>query len=344
MLRAQFSSYEVSEIPLDQVTESSSLMLRTETDQSEGFEALSLSIRKQGIIQPILVRPIRSNSDTEEILSPSPSARYEIICGNRRYVACKRLGFSKVPAIIRDICNREALEVALVENLQRENLNPVEEAEAFKKYVVNFGRGSITSLAARIGKSEEYVSHRLLMLGLPKEILEKISRRLLKTGQACELVWLKDPTKQTLLANRIVEEGLSFRQTRSIVKMIRDGRETVSEAVRKVVRPKSTSNDINEAQSLHSDLETDFDGQRSDRDDSEHQEKQVLKHAILILRTCLSGLDGLLGETESPEIHDALLKERTMVHGCLDRVINAQVASRRASHNNYGIRKLDLKK
>ncbi len=125
----------------------------------------------------MVVRPIKTSGELDE---RAATAKFELVCGHRRYAACKKLGITTIPCIILPLDNREAFELALVENLQRENLNPIEEAEAFKSYAVSYGHGGVTRLARKIGKSEEYVSHRLLLLSLPGQLLGRINRRLLR--------------------------------------------------------------------------------------------------------------------------------------------------------------------
>ncbi len=328
MQRAAYnSSCKVLEIPISKITRSDLLAIRAgdghdEEGPDHPLADLIASIRKQGVLQPIIVRPVSSGRFRDD------DAAYEIVCGNRRFLACRQLGLETIPAMIRYLGDREALEVALIENVQRESLNPIEEAEAFKKYVVNYGRGSMTSLAARIGKSEEYVSHRLLLLGLPKEIVEKISRRLLKPGQACELVWLKDQRKQIQLAERVLADKLSFRQTRAAVKILREGDASVNEAVRRAAKVGRRYRAVDEPEPLEL-----ADAWENYQDDSKEQAR-TFKHAILILRACLSGLDALIDRTESQKLRATLLDERSAVHESLDRIVRAKVAYRKQLRAN----------
>jgi ParB/RepB/Spo0J family partition protein len=297
-------------------------------DTPMGFQELKSSILKHGLLQPIIVRPARSRDTTNVTRSRSDvesNNRYEIICGHRRYLACLKLGLDSISAFVHDLDDRAALEVALIENLQRESLDPIEEAEAFKKYVINFGRGSITSLAARIGKSQVYVSHRLLLLGLPKPVIERISRRLLKPGQAIELVWLKDEQKQIELANVIISKNLSMRESRDAVKAIKDDKLTISNAVQRVTtRHRGPENSLDD-ESNQVEPWQDYESGNARQDD----ETRVLKHAELIIRTCLSGLDILVEGIEKRALKNAILNERQMVHDSLDRIIQARVIRRK---------------
>ena len=122
----------------------------------EDDESLIMSIREHGLIQPILIRPL--------------SHGFEIVAGHRRYQACKSLRWRFIPCKIREMTNKQAFEIQLSENIQRKSMDPIEEAEAFRRYVIDFGWGGISDLAKKIGKSEEYVSHRIQLLKLSEEI------------------------------------------------------------------------------------------------------------------------------------------------------------------------------
>ena len=114
---------------------------------------LCSSIRIHGLLQPILVRPKNS--------------KFEIVCGHRRFEACRKLMKRRIDCYVREISDIEAYELAIIENMQRHTLSPIEEAKAFRKYVFDFGWGGVIDLAKKIGKSPEYVSHRMSLLQLP---------------------------------------------------------------------------------------------------------------------------------------------------------------------------------
>src|SRR3972149_7197149 len=132
------------------------------------LDELMASISKVGLLQPIVVRPVEEG--------------YEVVAGNRRFEACRRLGWIKIPCHIVELDDKEAFEVSLVENVQRNMLNPVEEAEAFRRYVEDYGWGGVSELARQIGKSQVYVSKRLRLLSLPKEVRAGIARRNISPG------------------------------------------------------------------------------------------------------------------------------------------------------------------
>lgn len=308
MFQPSYAVDPAQNIAIDEISPSENLELRMEADSPELLASLMQSVRRHGLLQPIIVRPIASASRQWQEQRPR-RARYEIICGHRRYCACRQLGLTFIPAVVTDLDDRQALEVALVENLQRENLNPIEEAEAFKKYVTSYGRGSMTALANKIGKSEEYVSHKLLLLGLPKEILDMISRRLLKPAQATELVWLKDSPSQVEMAKQILSRKMSFRQTRNAVRLVKESGFPVSVAAAKAVDAEGDP----WCSYPEKGLENTHDGLRD------------VKHATLVIRTCLSGLDALIDSAEDGRVRDLLLSERREIHESLDRMIRAKV-------------------
>lgn len=165
---------------------------------------LADSIREKGIIQPIIVK------------KKDEHGNYELICGERRLVAAKRLGLTLVPAIVKDIASEDLLETALIENIQREDLNPIEEAEAYMKLQE---RGlSHEEIAKKVGRNRTTVVNILRLLKLPKEILRLIIEKRISEGHARTLLSLPTVEYQVKLAKRIIEEDLSVRQVEEIVK------------------------------------------------------------------------------------------------------------------------------
>ncbi len=164
---------------------------------------LMLSIKEKGLLEPIIVRPTKDG--------------FEIVAGMRRFEACKRLGWRMLPAHVVELNDREAFEVSLLENIQRETLNPIEEARAFRNYVDEFGYGAETELARRIGKSQEYVSRRIGLLSLPQRVQDQIMRRRIAPSVAQELTLLNDEDAEEM-ADAIGAQGLSLREVRRIVR------------------------------------------------------------------------------------------------------------------------------
>ncbi|MGN6142000.1 MAG: ParB/RepB/Spo0J family partition protein [Mesorhizobium sp.] len=168
---------------------------------------LAQSIREHGIVQPVVVRP-----------SPSQSGRYEIIAGERRWRAAQRAGLTEIPIIVREVSDRTALELAIIENVQRADLNPVEEAQGYQQLIDEHGY-SQADLGQVIGKSRSHVANTLRLLKLPPVIRDMLVDGALSAGHARTLVTAEDPAG---LAKRIVEEGLSVRQAEALAQMPAD--------------------------------------------------------------------------------------------------------------------------
>lgn len=165
---------------------------------------LASSIREKGIIQPLLVRPL-------------PGGGYQLIAGERRFRAAQRAGLQRVPITVRSAGDGEALELALIENLQRENLNPVEEARAFKRLGEEFAL-SQEDIALRIGKSRSAVANSLRLLALPGEILRQLESGELSAGHARSLLGLQSPREQLAAARAAAKQRLSVRDTERLVR------------------------------------------------------------------------------------------------------------------------------
>ncbi len=164
---------------------------------------LTSSIQDKGLLEPIIVRPAGDG--------------FEVVAGMRRYEACKKLGMRRIPAHVVELDDREAFEVSLLENIQRETLNPIEEARAFKDYVEDFGYGGETELARKVGKSQEYISRRIGLLSLPQRVQDQIMRRRIAPSVAQELTLLNDDEAEEM-ADQIGTKGLSMREVRRILR------------------------------------------------------------------------------------------------------------------------------
>jgi ParB family chromosome partitioning protein len=166
------------------------------------LEALAQSIREKGILQPLLVRPLAGEE-----------AGFELVAGERRWRAAQRLGLHDVPVIVRSITDAEALEIALVENLQRENLSPLEEAEAYSRLIEEFGR-SQANLAEAVGKSRSHVANTVRLLSLPAPVRRRLDEGELSAGHARALLGAADPVA---LAEEVVRRGFNVRATERLV-------------------------------------------------------------------------------------------------------------------------------
>ena len=170
------------------------------------LEELTNSIRERGIIQPIIVRP---SSDEED--------KFEIIAGERRWQAAQYAGLHEVPVIVINVDNLKSLEFAIVENVQRKDLNPIEEAEGYKRLIDEFSYDQ-DKVSKFIGKSRAHISNCLRLLSLPQEIKELIIEEKLSQGHAKILVGLNNPI---LLVKKIISKKLSVRQTESLVRILK---------------------------------------------------------------------------------------------------------------------------
>lgn len=204
----------VTFLPLSQI-QPNPTQPRTEFSEQEIAE-LSESIRTLGVLQPILVR------------SNEQGSGYQIIAGERRYRAATRAGLSQVPVLIKELSDKETLEVAIVENVQRQNLNPVEEAKGYQRLMDEF---SLTSqeVAERVGKDRATVSNLTRILKLPTVVQEMVRDGRITVGHAKAILTVKEPVAQISLANKVIAENLSVRALESIV-----SRDVVLESPRKV--------------------------------------------------------------------------------------------------------------
>jgi ParB family transcriptional regulator, chromosome partitioning protein len=173
----------------------------------EDDESLIISIREHGLIQPILIRPL--------------SHGFEIVAGHRRYQACKSLRWRFIPCKISEMTNKQAFEIQLSENIQRKSMDPIEEAEAFRRYVIDFGWGGVSDLAKKIGKSEEYVSHRIQLLKLSEETQKKIASNMLNVSKAIEISTIPIE-RQSQIVGEIIKNDLSVKKIRELKMILRD--------------------------------------------------------------------------------------------------------------------------
>jgi len=167
------------------------------------LEGLAQSIREKGIVQPLLVRPIADGAED-----------FELVAGERRWRAAQRVGLHEVPVVVRALGDSDALEIALVENLQREDLSPLDEAEAYSRLMREFGRGQ-ASLAEAVGKSRSHVANTVRLLSLPAPVRKSLEEGALSAGHARALLGAPDPAG---LALEVVRRGLNVRATEALVR------------------------------------------------------------------------------------------------------------------------------
>jgi ParB family chromosome partitioning protein len=244
---------------------------------------LVASIRRNGLLQPIIVRMVTDHY-------------YEIVAGNRRYKACKSLGWKKITCHVQDLDEKSAFEISLVENIQRKTLNPLEEAEAFKRYVIDFGWGGVSDLANRINKSVGFISKRLALLKLPREVLESINESTLSTSVAEELCFMKDSTKQSELAKIIAQRHLTLRRVREMIETIDD------------------------AEDRENTLVIDCDNNNNNQKDLGQQIQRSLDKSVIVLKVALNRLDAIINDSSDDLwlMQEILLQHRHILHEQID--------------------------
>lgn len=191
---------EPSEVDIDLIVPGS-MQPRTHFDEAS-LQGLADSIRTHGIVQPLLVR--------------RRDGGYELIAGERRWRAAKLAGISRVPVVVKEVADDNLLEIALIENIQRENLNPIEEAQAYKKLIETVGLTQ-ESLASRVGRDRSYITNYLRLLRLPDDVQQLVKEGRLSTGHARTLLALDHVDLQRRLARQIIDGGLSVRATEQLV-------------------------------------------------------------------------------------------------------------------------------
>ncbi len=189
---------------------------------ADKISELTESIKEHGILQPIIIRQ-------------GVGRGYEIIAGERRYRAMKLLEEETIPALVRRISDREAMEIALIENLQREDLSPIEVAEAYAKIMEHF---SLTQeqLAVRVGQSRSHVANLMRLLSLPIEIRNDVSRGTISMGHARALLAIDEPQAQATVAQKIVDDGLTVRAVEQLVHRL--------QVVSRETKPKPQTNSV----------------------------------------------------------------------------------------------------
>lgn len=245
------------------------------------FEMLVNSIREHSLLQPILIRPLSNG--------------FEIVAGHRRFQACRTLRWRFIPAKIRELSDKQAYEIQLTENIQRKSMDPVEEAEAFRRYVVDFGWGGVSELARKIGKSEEYVSHHLQLLKLPGDIKVKIANNSLKVSQAIEIAEIP-PDRRSKIVSQVVNENLTVRQIRELKTVLKEEEADPDEVIVSLRDPSKSS--------------------------------AIAKKTSLTLKIALTRVDSLINEVHNTvepdqraEIINFLMSIRLHIHSLIDESI-----------------------
>jgi ParB family chromosome partitioning protein len=247
------------------------------------------SIKEKGLLQPIIVRPVNNC--------------FEIVAGNRRFESCKKLGWKKIICHIVELDDKEAFELSLIENIQRKDLDPIEEAQSFKTYIINFGWGGISELASKIGKSVSYVDKRLKLLELPPNVINSIALARLSPTAGEELLGIRDGNKQARLADLIQEKKISSRTIRKMVKGLRE----------KNFGNEHTYHDFNDQISMA---------------DIDRDTQKIFDKSITILKIATQKIAQLISEVEENWILYEIMMQHKLV---LDEQIDILIKQKRKS-------------
>ena len=201
---------ELREVDIDLI-EPNNVQPRTRFDETQ-LEELAQSIKTNGVVQPILVRK-------------TDGGRYQIVAGERRWRAAQRAGLQRIPSVIRDVPDDKMLELALIENIQRQELNAIEEAYAYKRLIETFNLTQET-VAQRVGRDRTFVTNYLRLLRLPEDIQLLVEENKLSMGHARALLGIDDANKQREIARGIIDRSLSVRDTERAVKRVVAGGES----------------------------------------------------------------------------------------------------------------------
>ncbi len=221
--KSNSSSEELLEIDLDLIEPNSQQPRSRFTE--ENLEELAQSIRANGVVQPILVR--------------RRGGKFQIIAGERRWRASQKAGLQKIPSIVREVIDEKLLELALIENVQRQDLNPIEEARAYKSLIEMVGLTQ-DMIAERVGKNRTVITTFLRLLKLPSDILKLVESEQISAGHARALLMANNAESQRRLAQKIIEMSLSVRETEKAVKRI--GREDTKIPEREIIKQEVDAN------------------------------------------------------------------------------------------------------
>jgi ParB family transcriptional regulator, chromosome partitioning protein len=262
----------------------SQFSIRDKYNDHQEVESLISSIKEHGLLQPILIRPYQNS--------------FEIVAGHRRFYACKSLRWRHIPCKIRELSDKQSFEIQITENIQRKSMSALEEAEAYRKYVQDLGWGGVTELSRKIGKSEEYVSHRIQLLKLPQDVKEKIMLNKLSISQALELTNLSHENI-IQFTDHIIENELTIRQIREVKSVFSKEKIAIDDLL---------NNDIISSKSVKT--------------------LKVAKKTSLALKITLARLDSIIEEVQltfepaqSTDIISFLMDLRLNIHSLIDDTI-----------------------
>lgn len=254
--------------------------LRTGLDN---IHDLASSIQQHGLLQPIVVRPKQH--------------QYEVVAGNRRLAAVRLLGLRKISCHIVELSDKEAYEVALVENIQHKTMNPIEEAVAFNQYVESFGWGGISELARRIGKSQEFVTKRIQLLRLPERVKEEIIRQRITPSVALEMLPLEQGAMEEF-ADFIIKNPLTKDEVRHIVRASKEEHDDGSENYS--IENTSNHGNTNSEKELY-------------------LLDKALRKSIAVMKSTLVNFDDIVNNVNDEWVlKELLMQYRLIIHGDID--------------------------
>jgi ParB family chromosome partitioning protein len=276
-------------IPEDIDIDKISLVNQLRNDSNYCITELIDSIRKVGLLHPIVVR-VNGNE------------HFQVVCGCRRYTACKALRWKKIPCIVIEANDREAFEISLIENMHRSSLEPIEEANAFKKYVLDLGWGGISELASKLGRSHSYIIKRIMLLDLPQDIIDFINNRQLTPSAAEELFTIRDESKQSELAKLIIDRQLSSKEARKVV-----------------LSTKNQSGNYCYSKFPDSNYRYSYDTQDQNGSHEVRAIDRSLSKSILALRIAMSRIVAIIDEYEDNWfVYESLMEEKNTLHRQID--------------------------
>ena len=275
----QIDNSIIEPIELNMIRPSKFAVRQSSSPKNPELLLLKTSILQHGLLQPIVIRPLDHG--------------FELVAGHRRFAACKSLRWRFISCKIIDMSDKQAYEIQLTENIQRKSMNPIEEAQAYQKYVNEFGWGGISELSKKIGKSDEYISHRMKLLILPLTIKEKLVENNLSVSQALEIIHIDDSEKN-ILTDQIIENKLTVKQIRELKKTMKSESEMI------------INKDNSVSKSLH-----------------------LVKKSNLSLKITLSRIDDLIHDAEKIknrkqrlESTEFLMNLRLKIHSLIDETIH----------------------
>jgi len=243
------------------------------------LQELAASIKEKGLLHPIVVRHVRDG--------------FEVVAGNRRLEACKMLGIKQIPCHIVELDDKEAYEASLIENIQRKTLDPIEEAKAFKKYVDEYGYGSLSELARKIGKSHSYVSRRIALLTLPKNVQDALVRHRTSPSVAQELLSLDEGLREQI-GEFVIKERATVQKVRRVIKRLKEEKNVYE----LWLQPRLV------------------------KDENLRKIERAIDKCLSALKLCLMRIDDVLNSFEEDwMLRETLMRHRVGIHEMIDNLI-----------------------